>query len=148
MQEINTFRQFEGENLAEAWERFHELLRRCPHHRLTRWMQVHTLYNDLSDYTKTIIDASARGTLMNETTDQAYGILQDMATNSNQWPRDKMIPRKAMGGADTEVLSNLVNNVAQLTKHLKRKQGVVNAIQANPWEICESFRGQHSTTKC
>ena len=25
VQEINTFRQFEGENLAEAWERFHEL---------------------------------------------------------------------------------------------------------------------------
>ena len=38
VQEINTFRQFEGENLVEAWERFHELLRRCPHHRLTRWM--------------------------------------------------------------------------------------------------------------
>ena len=41
VQEINTFRQLEGENLAEAWDRFHELLR-CPHHRLTRWMQVHT----------------------------------------------------------------------------------------------------------
>ena len=38
VQEINTFRQFEGENLAEAWKRFHELLRRCPHHKLTRWM--------------------------------------------------------------------------------------------------------------
>ena len=38
VQEINTFRQFEGENLAEARERFHELLRRCPHHRLTKWM--------------------------------------------------------------------------------------------------------------
>ena len=38
VQEINTFKQFEGENLAEAWKRFHELLRRCPHHRLTRWM--------------------------------------------------------------------------------------------------------------
>ena len=36
VQEVNTFRQFEGENLAEAWDRFHELLRRCPHHRLTR----------------------------------------------------------------------------------------------------------------
>ena len=38
VQEINTFRQLEAENLAEAWEIFHELLRRCPHHRLTRWM--------------------------------------------------------------------------------------------------------------
>ena len=36
VQEINTFKQLERENLAEAWDRFQELLRRCPHHRLTR----------------------------------------------------------------------------------------------------------------
>ena len=120
MQEINTFRQMEEENLAKAWERFHELLRRCPHHRLTRWMQVHTFYKGLSDSTKTVIDASTGGMLMKKTTDQAYGILEDMATNSNQWLRDKMIPRKAVGGANTEVLRNLVNHVAQPTKQLQR----------------------------
>ena len=49
---------------------------------------------------------------MKKTTDQAYGILEDMATNSNQWPTDRMISRKAVGGADTEFLSNLVNHVA------------------------------------
>ena len=64
-----------------------------------------------------------------------------MATNSNQWPRDRLIPRKAVGGADTEVLSNLVNHVTQLPKKLQRQQGSVNAIQTNPWEICESCRG-------
>ena len=36
VQEINTFKQLEGGYLAEAWKIFHELLRRCPHHRLTR----------------------------------------------------------------------------------------------------------------
>ena len=50
---------------------------------------------------------------MKKTTDQVYGILEDMATNSNQWPRDKTIPRKAVAGADIEVMSNLVNHVAQ-----------------------------------
>ena len=62
-----------------------------------------------------------------------------------------MIPRKAVGGVDTEVLSNLVNHVVQLTKQLRRQQGVVNAIQANPWEICESCEscgGQHNTIEC
>ena len=59
-----------------------------------------------------------------------------------------MIQRKVVGGADTVVLNNLVNHVAQLTKQLKRKQGVVNAIQANPWEIYESCGGQQSTTEC
>ena len=83
MQEINTFRQLEGENLAKARERFHDLSRRCPHHRLMRWMQVHTFYNGLSNSTRTVIDALAGGALMKKTTDQAYGILEDMATNSN-----------------------------------------------------------------
>ena len=48
VQEINTFKQFEGENLVEAWESFHELLKSYPHHRLTRGMQVHTFYNGLA----------------------------------------------------------------------------------------------------
>ena len=84
VQEINTFRQLEGENLAKEWETFDELLRRFPHHRLTRWMQVHTFYNGLRDTTKTIIDALVGGALMKKTTDQAYEILEDIATNNNQ----------------------------------------------------------------
>ena len=112
VQEINTFRQLEGENLAEACKRFHEFLRRCPHHRLTRWMQVHTFHNGLRDATKTVIDASTRGALMKKTMDQAYEILEDTATNSNQWPRDRLTLGKDVGGADNEVLSNLVNHVA------------------------------------
>ena len=83
VQEINTFRHLEGENLTEAWERFHELLRRCPNHRLTRWMQIHTLYNGMRDATITVINASAGGALMKKTMDQAYEILEDAVTNTN-----------------------------------------------------------------
>ena len=115
VQEINTFRQLEGENLTEAWARFHELLRRCPHHKLTRWMQVHTFYNGLTDATRKVIDPSAGGALMKKTMDQAYEILEDAATNSNQWPRDRITPVKVVGGADREVLSNMVTHVTQLT---------------------------------
>ena len=79
-------------------------------------MQVRTFYNDSSYSTRTVINALVGGALMKKTTNQAYGILEDMATNSNQWPRDRLIPRKAVGGTETEVLSNLVNHVAQLTK--------------------------------
>ena len=116
----------EGENLVEAWERFHELLRRCLHHRLTRWIQVHTFYNGLSDPTRTIIDAST-------------GV---------SWSKDKVVVRKAVGGVNIDVLSNLVTYVALLTKQLQKQQGAVNAIQTNPWEICESWGGQHSTIEC
>ena len=85
---------------------------------------------------------------MKKTIDQAYEILEDAATNTNQWPRDKTTPVKAICGTDNEVLSNLVTYVAQLTKQLTRQQGTVNAIQTNPWELCEFCGGQHSSTEC
>ena len=69
---------------------------------------------------------------MKKTTDQAYEILEDAATNTNQWPREKTTPVKAIGGIDNEVLNNLVTYVAQLTKQLSRQQGTANAIQTNP----------------
>ena len=75
-----------------------------------------TFYNGLSDSARTIIDASARGALMKKTTDQAYEILEDTATNTNQWPQDRSAPRKSLVGADIEVLNNLVNHITQLTK--------------------------------
>ena len=91
---------------------------------LTRWMQVYTFYNSLRDATRTVIDASTGGALMKKTTDRAYEILEDAATNTNQLLRDRITPVKAVGGADNEVLSNLVTHVAQLTK----QQGTVNAV--------------------
>ena len=45
---------------------------------------MHTFYNGLSDSARIIVDASAGGALMKKTTDQAYEILEDTSTNSNQ----------------------------------------------------------------
>ena len=73
---------------------------------------MNAFYNGLSDLARTIVDASTGGALMKKTTDQAYEILEDTTTNSNQWPRDRSAPRKPLVGADTEVLSNLENHVA------------------------------------
>ena len=45
-------------------------------------------YNGLGDLARMIIDASVGGALMKKATDQAYEILEDTTTNTNQWPRD------------------------------------------------------------
>ena len=91
-----------------------------------------------------MIDASAGGAIMKKTTDQAYEILEDAATNTNEWPREKATPIKAVSGMDNAVLNNLVNHVAQLN----RQRGTANAIQINLWELCEFCGGQHNSTKC
>ena len=107
-----------------------------------------TLYSGLSDSNRTVIDASTGGALMKKTTDQAYGILEDMATNSNQWPKDRVVVRKTVGGMNVDVFNNLSSQVSLLTKQLQKQQGAANAIQMNPWEICDFFGGQHSSMEC
>ena len=49
---------------------------------------------------------------MKKTTYQAYEILEDTTTNTNQWPRDRSTPKKPSTGVDIDVLNNLVNQVA------------------------------------
>ena len=83
---------------------------------------------------------------MKKTMDQAYEILEDATTNNNQWPRDRITLVKVVGGADNEVLINLVTHVTQLTKQHTKQQGTVNAVQTSPWELCEVYGGQHNST--
>ena len=61
---ISSFYQYEGESFYEAWERFKDLLRKCPHHSFTKWMQVHHFYYGLSRPTRTLIDAFVGGAIM------------------------------------------------------------------------------------
>ena len=46
--DITSFQQVDGESLYEAWERFKELLRKCPHHGILYWIQMETFYNGLN----------------------------------------------------------------------------------------------------
>ena len=78
-------------------------------------------YNGLSASTRTIIDASVGGALMKKTTYQAYEILDDTTTNTNHWLRDRSTLRNPSVGVDIEILSDLVNHVAQLTKQLQKQ---------------------------
>ncbi|GKA43544.1 reverse transcriptase domain-containing protein [Tanacetum coccineum] len=47
--EISRFTQKFEETFSEAWERFKELLRACPHHGFTELTQVDTFYNGLKE---------------------------------------------------------------------------------------------------
>ncbi|KAK2354700.1 hypothetical protein QL285_092185 [Trifolium repens] len=43
--EITSFRQGEDESLFDAWERYKEMLRQCPHHGIPVCIQLETFYN-------------------------------------------------------------------------------------------------------
>ena len=89
--EIANFAQLESEPLYEAWERYKDLLRRCPHHGLPKWMQVQNFYNGLNASTRTLIDAASGGAFMCKSQDDAYNLLEEMAMNNYQWPNERSI---------------------------------------------------------
>ncbi|XP_075499973.1 uncharacterized protein LOC142538542 [Primulina tabacum] len=82
--EISTFKQTDFEQLYEAWERYKELLRRCPNHGFEDWVQIELFYNGLNGQTRTIVDAAAGGTIFAKSPAQAYDLLEQMTINSYQ----------------------------------------------------------------
>ncbi|GJR58293.1 hypothetical protein Tco_1500455 [Tanacetum coccineum] len=52
MEEINNFQQEPDETLFQAWERFKELLMKCPQHYLTKMQEVILFYNGLDILTR------------------------------------------------------------------------------------------------
>ena len=145
--EINNFAQYDGETLYEAWERYKELLRKCPHHGLPRWMQVHNFYNGLTGTTRTLIDASAGGTLMKKTDEEAYELLEDMATNNYQWPSERSTPKKVAGVHEVDAITNLTAQIAALSRQLQNNQMTAHAIQAST-PVCEFCNGPHQGSDC
>ena len=79
---ITTFQQKIGEPLHEAWERFQELLRSCPHHEIPQWQLLQIFYHGLEDQLKRFVDASCGGNFLNKDAESAYLLFEEMSENS------------------------------------------------------------------
>ncbi|XP_062104039.1 uncharacterized protein LOC133815188 [Humulus lupulus] len=145
--ESNNFYQLDGETLYDSWERFKELLRKCPHHSIEKWMLVHNFYNGLYGTTRTIIDVAAGGAFMSKSANEAYELLEDMATKNHQWS-DKRTPsnRKIAGVHELDAITALTAQVASLTKQLQQSIVSTNAIQMSVG--CGICGGPHSFDQC
>nr|GEW66248.1 hypothetical protein [Tanacetum cinerariifolium] len=62
--EISRFTQKFEETFGEAWKRFKEMLRACPHHRFTKLTQIDTFYNGLNENDQDSLNAAAGGNLL------------------------------------------------------------------------------------
>ena len=92
------------------------MLRKCPHHSFTKWMQVHHFYTGLSRPTRILIDASTGGAIMGRNEVKAYQILETIAFNDCQWPIERVAPKKQTGVFDLDMFTNLSAQVSTLSK--------------------------------
>ena len=86
--QILTFAQKPNEAIHEAWERYKDLLRKCPHSGINGDTQMNLFYRGLNLTTKTLVNAYCGGTYSDKNALQAYQLFENMATESQQWAID------------------------------------------------------------
>ncbi|KAH9745008.1 hypothetical protein KPL70_003905 [Citrus sinensis] len=107
------------------------------------WLQVQTFYNGLGSNTITMIDAAAGGTLMGKTSEAAYELLEEMASNNYQWTSERSMPRKIVRAYNVDVVTALSAQMTALSNKLEHLN--VSAIQT---QVCELCGGNHTNVNC
>ncbi|GJX88741.1 reverse transcriptase domain-containing protein [Tanacetum coccineum] len=75
--EITNFQQRFDESFCEAWERFKDLLRACPHPDFIELHQIGTFYNSLTSTDQDSLNAAAGGNLLTKTPKDALTLIEN-----------------------------------------------------------------------
>ncbi|GJX58308.1 ribonuclease H-like domain-containing protein [Tanacetum coccineum] len=132
MEEINNFQQELDENLYQAWERFKELLMKCPQHYLTEMQEVVLFYNRLDVPTRQILDS--RGVIPSKTAADTKVAIQEMAEYSKKWHNGTLRTRSTETSDGLAAIQAQLNNLGREIKKVNEK---VYAAQVG----CEQCKG-------
>ncbi|GJY20510.1 reverse transcriptase domain-containing protein [Tanacetum coccineum] len=75
--EISNFQQRFDESFHEAWDRYKDLLRACPHHGFTELHQLDTFYNALNPADQDSLNSVAGGNLLERRTQDVLTIIEN-----------------------------------------------------------------------
>ncbi|XP_073024266.1 uncharacterized protein [Primulina eburnea] len=135
--EISTFRQTDFEQLYEPWERYKELLRKCPNHGFEDWVQIELFYNGLNGQTRTTVDAAAGGTIFAKSPAQAYDLLEQMTINSYQWPSERSGVQRTARIYAVDPITSLTAQVSALTTQIATMNKVGTSNTEGPPVVVE-----------
>ena len=68
--------------LYDAWDRFKELLRKCPQHGYELSAQVQIFYNGLNYSTRTLVDAACGGSIPMKTARKTNLMFEELEKNN------------------------------------------------------------------
>ncbi|KAH9801427.1 hypothetical protein KPL71_001026 [Citrus sinensis] len=83
--EISDFYQREGEQFYECWERFNDLLLKCPHHGFEKWRLIQCFYNGLTMSNRHMVEYMNGGRFLNLHEGAAWDFFNSLSENSQQW---------------------------------------------------------------
>ncbi|GKA39222.1 reverse transcriptase domain-containing protein [Tanacetum coccineum] len=145
--EITRFQQRFDESFYEAWDRFNDLLRACPHHGFSELHQLDTFYNALNTNDQDSLNSAAGGNFLDKMPRECLKIIE--SKSKVRQSRSKAIVSKVSTSSSTPAVSSDVAELKDMVRALildKKNQtpAPVKAVE----QSCVTCGGGHSYQNC
>nr|GEZ74630.1 reverse transcriptase domain-containing protein [Tanacetum cinerariifolium] len=145
--EIMRFQQRLDESFYEAWERFNDLLRACPHHGFSELHQLDKFYNALNINDQDSLNSAAGGNFLDKMPRECLKIIE--SKSKVRQSRAKAVIAKIGTSSSTPAILSDVAEFKDMVKALlldKKNQSPapVKAVEPN----CVTCGGTHSYQNC
>ncbi|GJW18805.1 reverse transcriptase domain-containing protein [Tanacetum coccineum] len=153
--EITRFQQRFDESFYEAWDRFNDLLRACPHHGFSELHQLDTFYNALNANDQDSLNSAAGGNFLDKMPRECLKIIESKSKVRNS--RNKAVVAKVSSNSSTPGISPdvaaLTTEVSELKNMMKTmlidKQKAQAPVPIKAVEqSCVTCGGAHSYRNC
>ncbi|GKB26535.1 reverse transcriptase domain-containing protein, partial [Tanacetum coccineum] len=147
--EITNFQQRFDESFYEAWDRFNDLLRACPHHGFSELHQLDTFYNALNSNDQDSLNSAAGGNFLDKMPRDCLRIIESKSKVRHS--RSKAIVAKVSTSNSTPGISPDVAELKDMVKALlldKKNQSQAPATVKAVEESCVTCGGAHSYRNC
>nr|GEU38683.1 reverse transcriptase domain-containing protein [Tanacetum cinerariifolium] len=118
--EISMFQQRFDELFHEAWDRYKDLLRACPHHGFTELHQLDTFYNALNPSDQDSLNSAVGGNLSERRTQDVLTIIENKSKVRNS--RNKSIVSQVKS---SDANSSSSSEIAKLTHAVNQQTSAV-----------------------
>nr|GEW38119.1 hypothetical protein [Tanacetum cinerariifolium] len=143
--EITNFQQRFDESFSEAWDRFKDLLRACPHHGFSKLHQLDTFYNALNSKDQDSLNSAAGGNFLDKMPRECLDIIESKSKVRDS--RNKPVVAKVSMNTSTSGISPDVAELKDMVKALlldKKSQNQAPATIKAVEESCVTCGGAHS----
>ncbi|GJR33029.1 reverse transcriptase domain-containing protein [Tanacetum coccineum] len=151
--EITRFQQRFDESFYEAWDRFNDLLRACPHHGFSELHQLDTFYNALNINDQDSLNSAAGGNFLDKMPRECLKIIE--SKSKVRQTRAKAVVAKVSTNSSTQAVSSDVAELKDIVRALlldKKNQASAPAPAPAPAKAvelsCVTCGGAHSHQNC
>nr|GEW95466.1 reverse transcriptase domain-containing protein [Tanacetum cinerariifolium] len=135
---ITNILQKPNETFNEAWERFKDLLRQCPHHGFSELHQLDTFYNALNPNDQDTLDSAAEGNFLDKNPRECLSIIE--SKSKVRYSRSRITDSRENTNAPISSVPSNSFDLQQIAASLKDKLDIrMNRFEKSLNDMKNSF---------